>query len=231
MSRIDKETQRGYFYAGAYPTDEQMDNVVDSQLGVLDDVSNLPEPSAHNLGDEYKIGNVFYKCVYESGAYRWDSTGAAEPVTRYSDLEGKPKINNVTLAGNIADVDDIGGMSKDTNVYGAIGPVNLLESDIVYINHNGAWMKSTVGALRKPLSNVVTIMISDWVSDPTLGYVATISADYATVDRTVIAAPAPVSIPAYFNTPFYLASSEKGELVFACSSQPSTTLYVNIIYW
>ena len=231
MARIDKDTQRDYFYEGAYPTDEQMDNVVDSQLGVLDDVGDLPEPNAQNLGDEYKIGNVFYKCKYENGDYFWDSTGAAEPVTRYSDLDGKPKIGGVTIAGNISDVDTIGGLSKNLEVYGSIGAVNLSENDNVYINHDGNWMKSTVGALRKPLSAVVTILMTDWVSDQSLGFVATVNAGYANTGRTIIAAPAPSSIPAYFNTPFYLASSDNGELVFACSSQPSTTLYVNIIYW
>ena len=78
----NKDIQREYFYEGAYPTDTQFHEVIDSALGVLDSTDDLPTAGAGNLGDEYKVGNVFYKCEQVGGGYQWVAKATATPTPR-----------------------------------------------------------------------------------------------------------------------------------------------------
>ena len=121
MSKENKQTQRGYFYEGAYPTASQFKDVVDGSLGVLEDVGDLPLPSAENLNNEYKIGNVYYKCVFNGSAYEWQQTGNVVKSNDYTDLVKKPKIGGTTLLpyneNNPQNISDFGGVESDITKY------------------------------------------------------------------------------------------------------------------
>ena len=131
MAKKTKDEQRSYFYEGAFPTDVQFKDTVDSSLGVLPNVSALPQASADNLGDQYKIGNAFYECKLVSGTYQWVMTATAVPTNNYEDLDNKPTIHNVRITGDISDIDDLGGLSKDDTKYAAVE--SAATSDIVLI--------------------------------------------------------------------------------------------------
>lgn len=227
MAKVSKDTQRGYFYEGAFPTDTQMDNVVDSQLGVLDDVSSLPAASASNLGDEYKVGNVFYKCELVSGQYQWVSKGTVTPPESYNDLEDKPKIGSATLAGDMT-VDDIGGLSKDETDYDSVAVAG--QNDTVYICQGGVWKKTTVGAVRRPATAQVAISPSSWTQSGEL-YEAVASVSGISSTSIVMATPAPESIPIYNDTPFWISSVGNAQVTVQSSEQISEQVKINIIYW
>lgn len=144
MAKRSKDTQKDWFYTGAYPTAEQFHDVIDSTLGVLESVSSLPVAGAGNLGNEYKIGNAFYRCELSGGAYTWRQTATATPSNDYDDLANKPTINNVRIAGAIEDIDSLGALSKATSKYSSIEDNEISYADVMYINHGGVWRKTTV---------------------------------------------------------------------------------------
>ncbi len=150
MARKDKDTLKTYFQTGDYPTEQQFSDAIDSSLGVLDSTDALPAASAENFGAEYKIGNVYYKCTQTGGVYSWTATGTAVPSNRYSDLEGKPSIGGVRITGNIADVDTLGALSKDTGVYEDAGS-EISGDAVVYINQRDTWVKTTLATLVEAL--------------------------------------------------------------------------------
>lgn len=153
----NKKKLNEYFYEGAYPTDEQFHDVIESQLGVLDDVSNLSEPTAEDLGDEYKIGNTFYKCVLSSGRYEWQVTATAVPTNQYSDLEGKPTIGGVRIVGDIADVNTLGALSKTVANYSSLSSRDITDTNVVYIYNGASWFKTTLADLVEALGLATTV--------------------------------------------------------------------------
>lgn len=217
-----KDIQRGYFYDNAVVTDEQLDNVVDSQLGVLDSIEDLPTASSANLGDEYKIGNSFYKCVLEDGRYDWKVTGNAEAVTSYPDLEGKPRIGGTTLNGEMS-VDDLGGVEKDITAYQLR---NVSEGDECYIVSGGEVYRTTVGALRKPRQEVITINAADWVDGLCTKKVSGVKSD-----SVIVASPSPDYASVFFTNPFWCSSVGDGTLTFSTNNTPTTVVKMNVIIY
>lgn len=156
MAKRTKDTQKEWFYTGAYPTAEQFHDVIDSTLGVLDSDSELPAAGAGNLGNEYKVGNTFYKCEQVDGGYRWVPKATAVPTNSYDDLTEKPTVNSVRIAGNIADIDILGGLSKNVSRYDAAEEADLVAASIVYIKGATKWVKTTLGELVTALNLVNT---------------------------------------------------------------------------
>jgi len=154
MAKRTKDTQKEWFYTGAYPTAEQFHDVIDSTLGVLDSDSELPTAGAGNLGNEYKVGNTFYKCEQVDGGYRWVPKATAVPTNSYDDLTEKPTINSVRIAGNIEDIDILGGLSKNVSRYDAAEEADLVAASIVYIKGATKWVKTTLGELVTALNLV-----------------------------------------------------------------------------
>lgn len=145
----NKDTQRGYFYEGAYPTADQMRDVVDGSLGVLESVSDLPLASADNLNDEYKIGNTYYKCVLNKGGYSWQPSGNAVRSNDYSDLENKPKVGGVTLIpydeNHPQRIKDFGGLDSNDALYSLAEELD--NNDILYVKTSGGWKKTLVSTI------------------------------------------------------------------------------------
>ena len=156
MAKRTKDTQKEWFYTGAYPTAEQFHDVIDSTLGVLDSDSELPTAGAGNLGNEYKVGNTFYKCEQVDGGYRWVPKATAVPTNSYDDLTEKPTVNDVRIAGKIADIDILGGLSKNVSRYDAAEEADLVAASIVYIKGASKWVKTTLGELVTALNLVNT---------------------------------------------------------------------------
>lgn len=228
MAKISKERQRGYFYTGAFPTAQQMKDVVDSQLGVLNEYADLPTPSADNLGNEYKIGNVYYKCVASGSSYVWQQTGTVVPSNSYTDITDKPKINGKTLT-ELTTVNDIGGIEKDASKYSQAASVN--GDDVLYVNINGLWKKTTVSEIRKPNVSTVNIAPTDWEDVGGGIYRATkaiIGVDSSTV---VIATPSPASVQDYVVTPYWLAFVGSGQITVETANEISVQVGLNVMYW
>lgn len=155
MAKRTKDTQKEWFYTGSYPTAGQFHDVIDSTLGVLDSTSELPTAGAGNLGNEYKVGNVFYRCEQVNGGYQWVAKSTATPTDDYNDLANKPTINNVRISGDIADIDDLGGLSQNTGKYDTAQEADITSSSILYIKGATKWVKTTLGDLVAAL-NLVT---------------------------------------------------------------------------
>lgn len=156
MAKRTKDTQKEWFGTGAYPTEGQFRDVIDSTLGVLDSVSDLPTAGADNLGNEYKVGNTFYKCEQANGGYEWVPKATAVPSNDYDDLDNKPTINGVRLSGDIDDVDDLGGMSLNTGKYDTAAGTDITASSLIYIKGATKWVKTTLGDLISSLNIVNT---------------------------------------------------------------------------
>lgn len=156
MAKRTKDTQKDWFYIGAYPTAEQFHDVIDSTLGVLDSTSELPAAGAGNLGNEYKVGNTFYKCEQVNGVYQWVPKATATPTDDYNDLANKPTINNVRISGDIEDIDELGALSRNTDKYNAAQAADLAATSLVYIKGANGWVKTNLGDLVAALNLVNT---------------------------------------------------------------------------
>lgn len=154
MAKRTKDTQKEWFYTGAYPTAEQFHVVIDSTLGVLDSDSELPTAGADNLGNEYKVGNTFYKCEQVEGGYAWVAKSNAVPTNSYNDLDDKPTINNVRISGKIEDINELGALSQNTGKYDSADEVDIVPSSIVYIKGATKWVKVTLSEIISSLNLV-----------------------------------------------------------------------------
>ena len=161
----NKDIQREYFYEGAYPTDTQFHEVIDSALGVLDSTDDLPTAGAGNLGDEYKVGNVFYKCEQVSGGYQWVAKATATPTDDYNDLTNKPTINNVRISGDIEDIDELGALSQNTGKYDAAQEADIVSSSLIYIKGANKWVKTTLGDLVAALNLVNATVLATFKTE------------------------------------------------------------------
>lgn len=227
MSKVNKDTQRGYFYEGAFPTDVQMQNVVESQMGVLESVADLSAASADNLGQEYKIGNQFYKSVLEDGVYKWKTDTGAVPSVDYEEMQNKPKINGVLLTKDTSS-GDIGVLSND--MAGVKEITELQDDDTVYVSSGGTQYKATVETLRKPNSQQVEIAATDWKEDGD-GYMAEEELQGVYEGSDVICTPAPESVEVFLKVPFWAASLAKDTIVFRTQTKMDANVKANIIWW
>jgi len=165
MAKRTKDTQKEWFYTGAYPTAEQFHDVIDSTLGVLDSDSELPTAGAGNFGNEYKVGNTFYKCEQVDGGYRWVPKATAVPTNSYDDLTEKPTINNVRISGDIEDIDELGALSQNTGKYDAAQEADIVSSSLIYIKGATKWVKTTLGELVAALNLVNATVLATFKTE------------------------------------------------------------------
>lgn len=222
MSKETKDIQRGYYYDNAVVTDTQMKNLVDSSLGVLDSVENLPTASASNLGDEYKIGNSFYKCMLVSGAYVWVVTDNATPVTDYQDLTNKPRLEGVTLTKTTT-LDQVGAISRKLENY---KERTLTGEELCYVVHDDVVYKCSVSDLRKPNMVTVDIATTDWVNGKCYKQIDGISEESA-----VVASPHPDYAGTFFATPFWVSSVSPGMIEISSNNVPTNNVKLNVIFY
>lgn len=114
-----KEEIKSNFEAGDVPTEQDFAELVDSQVGVLDINSELPNAAAGNVGVCYLVGgNIIYRCEESSGVYSWVAYPFVEAsVKNYLNLSNKPSINGHTL-GKENELNDIGAApKKHTHLY------------------------------------------------------------------------------------------------------------------
>ena len=225
--KVDKGTLNSYFETGDYPTEAQFKSVQDSCLGVLDDVGDLPVPSADFLGNEYKIGNVYYKCVLDSGNYIWQQTGTVVPSNDYPDITNKPKINGHTLGQNNT-LAEIGAAPSDIPTLSAKTPVD--DTDLCYVHSGGVLYKATVADLKKPHTVQVTIESGDWTLDDGK-YVATKAVADISPSTIAVVTPDAGSIEDFISTPFWANSLGNGSVEFMSLSAIAVDVTVNIMYW
>ena len=78
-----------------------VESIVKYAATKLDNISELPTPSASNVGQTYVIKGVQYDCEEtDTGVYEWVAYDKAGQVIDYQDASNKPKFNGVTLAGD-----------------------------------------------------------------------------------------------------------------------------------
>ena len=78
-----------------------VESIVKYAATKLDNISELPTPSASNVGQTYVIKGVQYDCEEtDRGVYEWVAYDKAGQVIDYQDASNKPKFNGVTLAGD-----------------------------------------------------------------------------------------------------------------------------------
>ena len=139
---MNKELIKKYFECGDFPTEEDFAELIDSSLGVLDSMGELPDANETTLGTEYKVGDNYVKCVFESGSYSWKTIGAVVPTSNYEDLENKPAIDGKILSKSTKS-SDLDLISLKGN-YQSIKPNT---EDFVYIFKNGSVFYSKVSDL------------------------------------------------------------------------------------
>ena len=128
----NKEILKGKFACGATPTDSDFASLIDSCVGNLTDVLQLPTASSSLVNTSYKIGDKIYTCKLQSGVYQWvavDLGGGG--ATSYLTLSDKPAINGVVLGGDKSPA-DLGLV--DANGYGIVTPEN---TDQIFILRGG----------------------------------------------------------------------------------------------
>ena len=128
----NKEILKGKFACGATPTDSDFASLIDSCVGNLTDVLQLPTASSSLVNTSYKIGDKIYTCKLQGGVYQWVAVNlGGGGGTSYSTLSDKPSINSVVLGGNKT-LAELGILSLAG--YGVVTPQN---TDVAYILRNG----------------------------------------------------------------------------------------------
>ena len=128
----NKEILKGKFSCGSTPTDEDFAALIDSVVGVLTDVLQLPTASSSLVNTSYKIGDKIYTCKLSGGVYQWvaiDLGGGGG--TDYSTLTNKPSINGIVLGGNKTSA-QLGLL--DAGGYAIMTPEN---TDVIFILRGG----------------------------------------------------------------------------------------------
>lgn len=161
---MNKIELKGQFQCGVKIGKESMDNLIDSSIGILNDVSELPEMDKNTLGTEYKIGNSFYKCVFENDAYRWEVTSGGLPVDNYNNLKSKPKINGIDIEGSKLASDY--KLLKNDGSYQAVKPQN---TDVVYIVRDGkAHVAKVSDLIKSGAEHDVVFLVGIFDTEPSL---------------------------------------------------------------
>lgn len=223
----NKDTLKGYFTNGSIPDETKYASAIRSCMGVLSAASDLPAASADNVGDEYKIGNAFYKCELVSGAYTWVLASTATPSDSYTDLTDKPTVNNVVLSGNKSP-QDLGCMPVDLSSLTMLASLN--DTDIIPVIRNNVLYKTTVATLRKPRMVEVTIQTTDWTQSGSV-YQAQKAVTGLSNTNSVVASPAPSSMDDFNDTPFWVSLVSTGQLTFECETVPSVAVTMNVFIW
>ena len=126
----------------------------------LDNISELPKPSASNVGQTYVIKGVQYDCEEtDRGVYEWVAYDKAGQVIDYQDASNKPKINGVTLAGD--QVPETYGLAKsDTE---RVVSTNLTGSEYIPLDTDDKIDIDTLGAYV--VSNFVDTYLENAISE------------------------------------------------------------------
>lgn len=153
----NKEILKGKFSCGSTPTDEDFAALIDSSVGVLTDVLQLPTASSSLVNTCYKIGNKIYTCELSGGVYQWvaiDLGGGGG--TDYSTLINKPSINGVPLGGNKTSA-QLGLL--DAGGYAIMTPEN---TDVIFILRCGVPYMLQVQDLMSGGGGMVKYAVDDY---------------------------------------------------------------------
>lgn len=153
----NKEILKGKFACGATPSEEDFASLIDSCVGVLTDVLQLPTASSSLVNTSYKIGNKIYTCKLESNSYQWVAVElGGGGATSYLTLSDKPSINGVKLGGDKSPA-DLGLL--DANGYGIVTPQN---TDVLFILRGGIPQMVQVQDLAGQGGGMVKYMVDDY---------------------------------------------------------------------
>ena len=148
---MNKEELKTFFEYGDMPTAAQLAAFIDACVTILDETADLPTADATTLDTAYLVGKntplTIYKCEYDSGTttYSWVNKGLlGTGVTSYNDLTSKPKINDVSLAGNKTAAELFLAPSDPTSLTQI---TNSTGTDIIYIIRGTTLYKTTVTEL------------------------------------------------------------------------------------
>jgi hypothetical protein len=148
---MNKEELKTFFEYGDMPTAAQLAAFIDACVTILDETADLPPADATTLDTAYLVGRntplTIYKCEYDSGTttYNWVNKGLlGTGVTSYNDLTSKPKINDVSLAGNKTAAELFLAPSDPTSLSQI---TNSTGTDIIYIIRGTTLYKTTVTEL------------------------------------------------------------------------------------
>ena len=153
----NKEILKGKFDCGATPSGEDFASIIDSCVGNLTDVLQLPTASSSLVNTSYKIGDKIYTCKLQGGTYQWvaiDLGGGG--ATSYSTLSDKPAINGVILGGDKSPA-DLGLL--DANGYPIVIPQN---TDRIFILRGGVAQMIQVQDIAGQGGGMVKFNVDDY---------------------------------------------------------------------
>lgn len=153
----NKEILKGKFACGSTPSEDDFKALIDSCVGVLTDVLQLPTASSSLVNTSYKIGDKIYTCKLQGGTYQWvaiDLGGGG--ATSYFTLSDKPAINGVTLGGDKSPA-DLGLL--DAGGYGIVTPEN---TDVIFILRGGVPYMLQVQDLMSGSGGMVKYAVDDY---------------------------------------------------------------------
>ena len=153
----NKEILKGKFDCGATPSGEDFASIIDSCVGNLTDVLQLPTASSSLVNTSYKIGDKIYTCKLQGGTYQWvaiDLGGGG--ATSYLTLSDKPRINGNVLGGNMSPA-DLGLL--DANGYPIVIPQN---TDLIFILRGGVAQMIQVQDIAGQGGGMVKFNVDDY---------------------------------------------------------------------
>lgn len=153
----NKEILKGKFACGSTPSEDDFKALIDSCVGNLTDVLQLPAASSSLVNTSYKIGDKIYTCKLQGGTYQWvaiDLGGGG--ATSYLTLSDKPAINGVTLGGDKSPA-DLGLL--DANGYAIVTPEN---TDRIFILRGGVAQMIQVQDIAGQGGGMVKFNVDDY---------------------------------------------------------------------
>lgn len=145
----NKEILKGKFACGSTPSEDDFKALIDSCVGNLTNVLQLPTASSSLVNTSYKIGDKIYTCKLQGGTYQWvaiDLGGGG--ATSYLTLSDKPRINGNVLGGNKT-LSQLGGIDANGNPSATPN-----DADTFYLNQGGS-------VKQIPYSNIKRVN-ADW---------------------------------------------------------------------
>jgi len=157
MAKESNETLKTYFETADVPTAAEFANLIESKIGILDSVEDLPTAAATNLGDKYLIGTTLYTCTLAGSTYSWTGTAWGGGVTAYTDLTSKPTINSVELTGSktSAQLKVLGTELTGITALGAFA-----STDIVYVRRGSTWYYGTYADMQTGMIAMIPANLS-----------------------------------------------------------------------
>lgn len=129
----NKEIIKSNFECGSTPSANDFATMIDSCVGVLTDIAQLPPADSTLVNTCYKIGNNIYTCQLDEETYKWVSVGIGGGAeSDYLNLTNKPTIGGVILSGNKT-LGQLGAVAVSGN-----SPATAEDSDVFYVNRVGS---------------------------------------------------------------------------------------------